>query len=321
MQQHPVFCIIVTYNGMPWIERCLQSVAASEYPMQCVVVDNCSTDTTVQFIGERFPWVTVICQTSNLGFGQANNKGIRFALDQGAAYLFLINQDVYISPAAVGHLITLLNTSKDYGLLSPVHLNGKADKFDDHFYLYFLKSSVRPVVEHAFISGVSLPPVISTSFVNAAAWMLTRQCVIKIGGFDPIFYHYGEDDNYAQRVLHKGFKIGIATSALICHDNDRRDDHITISEKKAAEKEFLNFLNQVCDPHHPDFQIRYFKRLTRHFLQAGGALVRGKSKVFEYNKMVALKIFQAYSKIKRSRKRTMYGGDEIYLDPRSGSLN
>ena len=313
MQQHPVFCIIVTYNGMPWIEKCLQSVALSEHPMQCVVVDNASTDATVQFISDRFPWVTVIRETNNLGFGQANNRGIRFALDKGAAYLFLINQDVYISPAAAGHLITLLDTHKDYGLLSPVHLNGKADKFDDHFYFYLLRSSVQPVFGHALIPGFPAPPIIDTGFVNAASWMLTRQCVISTGGFDPIFFHYGEDDNYAQRVLHKGFKIGIATSALICHDNPRPDANATISAKKAANKEYLNFLNQMCDPHLPAFKVKYFKRLIRHFLQAGSALVRGRGNDLSYNSIVAMKIFGAWSKIKESRKHSMHGGDEIYL--------
>src|SRR5690606_31512456 len=59
-------------------------------------------------------------------------------------------------------------------------------------------------------------------FVNAAGWLLSRNILENIGGFDPIFFHYGEDDNYCQRAQYHGFKIGIVPNAFLLHDREDR---------------------------------------------------------------------------------------------------
>ena len=55
-------------------------------------------------------------------------------------------------------------------------------------------------------------------FVNAAAWMMTRECVTKTGLFHPVFFHYGEDNHYASRVQFHGMKIGVLPAAHVIHD-------------------------------------------------------------------------------------------------------
>ncbi|MBZ9787851.1 glycosyltransferase [Psychroflexus sp. CAK57W] len=86
------YVIIVTYNAMSWIDRCLQSTG--DYPV--VVVDNASTDQTVVHIQSNYPKATLLPQNKNLGFGQGNNVGISYALNQGAEHVFLLNQDAYL---------------------------------------------------------------------------------------------------------------------------------------------------------------------------------------------------------------------------------
>ena len=85
-----VFVVIVTYNGVQWIRKCLQS--CQDYPV--VVVDNQSTDATVEIIQNEFPKVHLIEESKNHGFGQANNIGISYALNKGADYVFLLNQKI-----------------------------------------------------------------------------------------------------------------------------------------------------------------------------------------------------------------------------------
>lgn len=85
------YIIIVSYNGMPWLEKCLKS--CGKFPV--IIVDNSSTDETVSFVEDNFPNVILLRQALNLGFGQANNIGIRYALDIGAENVFLLNQDVF----------------------------------------------------------------------------------------------------------------------------------------------------------------------------------------------------------------------------------
>ena len=86
------FIIIVTYNAMPWLSKCLESTK----PYAIVVVDNNATDGTVSYIKENYPLITILPQKENLGFGQANNIGMSYALKQGADYVFLLNQDAYL---------------------------------------------------------------------------------------------------------------------------------------------------------------------------------------------------------------------------------
>ena len=91
-----VLTVIVSYNFEPWIERCLSSIRDSDYPSDLVVIDNASTDRTVSIIAERYRWIRLVRSRKNLGFGQANNIGMRMALEENYEYVFLVNQDAWI---------------------------------------------------------------------------------------------------------------------------------------------------------------------------------------------------------------------------------
>ena len=74
-----VVVVVVTYNGMQWIDRCLESLRGASQSVHTVVIDNGSTDGTVQHIERQFPEMELIKAEKNLGFGQANNVGLRIA--------------------------------------------------------------------------------------------------------------------------------------------------------------------------------------------------------------------------------------------------
>ena len=98
-----IFAVIVTYNAMHrnWADRCLQSLEESSVPVTSIFVDNCSVDGTRDYIPSRYPQVVWLPQDHNLGFGQANNVGIRYALNHGADYVLLLNQDAALSTDAL----------------------------------------------------------------------------------------------------------------------------------------------------------------------------------------------------------------------------
>ena len=211
------YIIIVTYNAMPWIQKCLAS--CQEYPV--VVVDNNSSDGTVVFIKENFPEVTLLPQQENLGFGQGNNLGIRYALEQGADYVFLLNQDAYLQEGCIEKLIAIQSRNKEYGILSPIHLDGKGERLDENFSNY-AAYRYNPDFYSDFVLKKPLKEIYEVPFVNAAGWLLSGSILETVGGFDPIFFHYGEDDNYCQRAKFHGFKIGIVASAFLQHDREDR---------------------------------------------------------------------------------------------------
>lgn len=133
MNDYKVFVIIVTYNGMAWIEKCLLSIRQSEFPLSTIIIDNGSQDGTQAFINNNFPEVDFVQSEKNIGFGAANNKGVSIAIKQGATHVFLLNQDTHIYPNTIGELLKIYSENKILAVLSPIHLNDAGDKLDSNF--------------------------------------------------------------------------------------------------------------------------------------------------------------------------------------------
>ncbi|SHI37790.1 Glycosyltransferase, GT2 family [Mesonia phycicola] len=210
--------IIVTYNGMKWLAKCLASIP-KEYNM--VIVDNNSTDTTVQFIEQNYPQAKLFKEKENLGFGQANNKGISYALQQGAKYVYLLNQDAYLEADTIDKLVKVHQSQPSYGILSPIHINAEKTRLDAGFSLY-VSYKHNPHFYSDFVLQKSKQEVYEVPFVNAAGWLVSREVLLNVGGFDPIFFHYGEDDNYTQRVRYHNFKVGVVSNSFMVHDREDR---------------------------------------------------------------------------------------------------
>lgn len=225
------FIIIITYNGIKWVPKCLKRTR----PYPVIIVDNNSTDGTLEFIKNNYPEIKLFGQKKNLGFGQANNIGISYALEQGAKHFFLLNQDAYLEPGCIERLIKAQIRSPEYGILSPLQLNGQGDRLDQRF-TYYLNYQANPDFFSDYALNKPKKEIYDVPFMNAAGWLLSKTCVEKVGGFDPIFFHYGEDDNYCQRVHYYGFNIGVCPEAILLHDReDRFEPEISFGEKKYFE--------------------------------------------------------------------------------------
>jgi GT2 family glycosyltransferase len=210
--------IIVTYNGKKWIEKCITSILQSKFPVDIIIVDNKSTDNTLDLIYSLCEPLKVIKSEENLGFGKANNAGVEYGYENGFDYFFLLNQDAYVQEDAIGHLIETLESSAGIGILSPIHLNGAGSTLD-----YGFKAGIKSkdLVSDYEADNWSRK-LYDVRFVNAAAWMLSKASLKEVGLFHPIFFHYGEDKNYVSRVKHHGLKITIDRRAFICHDREKR---------------------------------------------------------------------------------------------------
>lgn len=231
-----VLTIIVSYNFMPWIEKCLGSVAASSVPTDVLVVDNASTDETVDCLRERYPEVKLIANNSNLGFGAANNIGLQRAVDDGYDFALLLNQDAWIDSDMLERLIAAYEREPGrWGILSPVQLTAGRDAIEKGFATYLDGMTLESLRE------TSAP--LSRPFLNAAIWLLPVSTIKTVGMFSPLFYHYGEDKDYCNRVSYAGYEIGCVTDAFGVHDRaDRKPTaaHAIRSEKVYALSEYAN---------------------------------------------------------------------------------
>ncbi len=261
MEDLKVFVIVVTYKGKQWYDRCFTSLRESSIPLQTIVVDNASNDGTVEYIRENYPEIHLIESKENLGFGRANNMAMRYALDHGCDYVFLLNQDAWVESKTIEKLISIHLKHLEYGVLSPIHLNAAKTGIEKGL-VYYLDD--RKITDPAMFEDLyfnKLKDVYNTNFVNAAAWLLPRNTLECVGGFDPIFSHYGEDDNYMHRVLFHKMKIGICPQCIAVHDTERR---ITAKNKKVQ----TNWSSLLAEVTNVNTKFSIINRCFFHFRKA-----------------------------------------------------
>lgn len=210
-----VYSIIVTYNAMrhKWIDRCMKSLSESTVPTKAIIVDNGSTDETREYVPQAYPDAIWMPQEKNLGFGQANNLGIKYALEHDANYVLLLNQDAALAPDA---LEKMLAVSDGESLLSPLHLNCDGSRIDEMFRCS-LKLSNNTMNDDLLIHH-KLEKSYESGEICAACWLMPVALIKKIGGFNPLFFHYSEDSNYYHRMVYHGVKTLLVPDTFMYHD-------------------------------------------------------------------------------------------------------
>lgn len=209
-----ILTIIVSYNFEKWISRCLNSLKASSHPTDILVIDNCSKDRTVEIIQKEYPQVRLIANKANLGFGRANNIGMQIALKEGYDAVFLLNQDAWIGHDTLAVLVAQAVRHPEFGILSPVHLNGSGKELDKGFASYARLAGIKDLPDGQ--------DPIACPFINAAFWFIPVSTLRKVGGFSPLFYHYGEDKDYVNRLHFHQYQIGYLPNVYGCHDREFR---------------------------------------------------------------------------------------------------
>jgi len=221
--------IIVNYNVKHFLERCLLSVLAAlkNIKGEIIVIDNASSDGSVQYLQPKFPSVKFIINTENTGFGKASNQGLNLSSGQ---YVLFLNPDTVVPEDCFEKCMFFLNSHADAGALGVKMLDGSGK---------FLKESKRafPSVSASLfkLSGLSglfphskifakyyLGHLDSTSNhevdVLAGAFMMIKRNVLAItGGFDEAFFMYGEDIDLSYRIQKAGFKNYYFSETEIIH--------------------------------------------------------------------------------------------------------
>lgn len=279
-----VFVIIVTYKGHQWYDRCFSSLRNSSLPVQTVVVDNASNDGTIEKIISDYPEIILLQSDTNLGFGQANNVGLKYALSQGCDYVFLLNQDTWIEPNTIQDLVCLHKKHPKYGILSPMHI--KADGKS----LYIQIEDGKTDHGNQLLSDCyfqCLKEVYPFQYVNAAAWLLPRSTLEMVGGFDPIFIHYGEDDDYLNRLRYHGLSLGLCPLVRIVHDHQCVPNPLSSGRMRY----YQSLMGTFVDPNKPASAKKYIRYLWRKVMSD---LLKGK---FQNAKMHRLDAKFIHSKI------------------------
>lgn len=244
-----ILTVIVTYNAtrFDWIEKCLNSLKKSTFNTDIYVIDNASNDNTIDFIKTNFPEITLVQSDVNLGFGKANNKGIEYGIKNNYDYILLLNQDAQIEAETISTLVSFAIKNPLFGILSPLHLEGNGKNIDGEFLREISPKHCPSLFSDSLLNKIKESPY-EAEFVCAACWLLSKECIEKVGGFSPTFFHYGEDNNYIQRLYFKGLKAGVVPHTKIYHDRQRPQNW------EYGQKQFISkrdYLINLSNPNRP----------------------------------------------------------------------
>lgn len=207
-----VAVVILTWNGWEDTQECLDSLAGS--PCRIIVADNGSTDGTVDTIRREYPHVELVENGANLGFSEGNNHGIRHALDTGAEYVMLLNNDTVVDK---DFLEPLVDNAPELGFVSPMIFY--ADRPDD---LWFGVGAIDWRIgwpHHVF--PVPAEPVIPTPIATGCAVLASRHTWEHVGLLDPRFFLYWEDADWTLRVTQAGGQGLVVADSRIWHKVSR----------------------------------------------------------------------------------------------------
>ena len=222
-------CVIVTYQSRSTLDDCLRSLEAERehVALETIVVDNASTDGTVEMIEQRYPWVTVVAERTNTGFARAANRAI--ALSRGRRIL-LLNPDTIVSPGALEATLAELERNPDVGVLGCKLV--KPDGTFDHACkrglptvssgLYYVLALHRLFPRSRRFAAYTAGPLGEdeagiVDAVNGAFILLRREAAAEVGGLDERFWLYGEDLDWCHRFAEKGWRALYWPAVTVTH--------------------------------------------------------------------------------------------------------
>jgi GT2 family glycosyltransferase len=206
--------IILVWNGIAYIEACLQAVLAQDYAnFEVIVVDNASSDSSADFVAERFPQVKLVCNSENVGFSAGNNIGLRAATGD---VLILLNQDTVVHEGWLAALVTAL-ADPTIGLVGCKMLYPDGTIQHAGAYLYGPRGESDHIGRYEQDTG-QYDQAQDVEFVTGASIALTRSTLVKIGpldeGFVPAYY---EDTDWCYRARQVGLRVVYCPSAVVTH--------------------------------------------------------------------------------------------------------
>jgi N-acetylglucosaminyl-diphospho-decaprenol L-rhamnosyltransferase len=202
--------VIVSWNGRPQLERCLEHVARQTAPSRVIVVDNASTDGSTAMVRERHPSVDVVELSRNLGFGRAVNAGVASGNSEA---IVLVNDDVFVEEQCVAALLAPLEQDPRVGMVAGLTTMPVGDLVDgfgielDVTLAAYNRLRRRPTGDSP---GLLLGP-------SGGLAAYRRRAFEDAGGFEQRLFAYGEDVDLALRLRLAGWQAAAAPSARGVH--------------------------------------------------------------------------------------------------------
>lgn len=231
--QPKVFIIILNWNNLQDTVECLESLKKLDYQnFEIVLVDNASTDGSVQVLEEEYPEVILLKNERNLGYAVGNNKGIEKAMELGCDFIFLLNNDTTVDGNCLKELVKTAESDLHIGIVGP-----KIYLFQDSSLVWYAGGEILFRDAISVTRGLfkrdrhSYNTIKEVSFITGCAMLVRKRAIEEVGLFDPHFESYMEDADLCWRMKKKGFKLVYVPDAKIYHKVSQSFGNTAYNEK------------------------------------------------------------------------------------------
>ena len=214
-----VYVCILSWNKCEDTLSCVNSVLSQDFGnLRVVVVDNASTDRSVEALREINGSIDLVELQDNLGFTGGCNAGIRHALDRAADYVWLLNNDSHCTPEVLSALVAYAESRSDIGLVSPIITDRRSGKDDYAVGRLDLSSGATEETADPIEAELLQQRFPGQIMLKGTALLIKRGLIERIGLLDEQFFAYCEDNDYCMRSAAAGYRAACVTSVRVHHD-------------------------------------------------------------------------------------------------------
>jgi N-acetylglucosaminyl-diphospho-decaprenol L-rhamnosyltransferase len=245
--------VVVSWNVRDLLRRCLDSILGTgcpktegnaECPLSCIlhpassieilVVDNGSTDGSVEMLRAYFPDVHVVVNAENRGFPAGNNQGMALA---GGRYVLLLNPDTEVVGNALATMVAFADDHPDVGVIGPQLLNPDGSvqssrrRFPTLATALFESTWLQPyaprsLLERYYVLDRPDDAVLDVGWLQGAALMARREAIDQIGPMDERFFMYSEELDWCRRFHEAGWRVVYLPGAQVVHHAGKSSEQV-----------------------------------------------------------------------------------------------
>jgi|SRR5271157_734261 len=204
--------IIVNWNGMKYIRECLDSLLSQTYPdIEIILVDNASSDGSVEYVRKNYPSVKLIESTTNLGFAGGTNLGIREAKGELIA---LFNQDAVADRLWLEKLAGAINISEDIAAVAGKIYYWGDERERNTIFCTWAKVDPRKALAYNFLDE---RPQADVDYLPGCAMLIKRKVIEDIGLLDESYFLYFEETDWCARAIRAGYRLVYVPGSVAWH--------------------------------------------------------------------------------------------------------
>lgn len=233
-----VFIIILNWNGKKDTIECLNSLKSLKYSnFEIVVVDNASSDGSVSAIKDQFPEITLLQNTTNLGYAGGNNIGLRYAMTHEVAYAWILNNDTVVHKDALGSLVEKIKSDQNIGMcgsrLIYYHDRQTIQALGGGVYNKWFGTTAHVGANEPATTDFSEEEIErKLDYIVGASMLVSDRFLEEVGLISEDYFLYYEELDWALRGKDK-FRLGYADKSLVYHKEGAsvKGDNLTLNKK------------------------------------------------------------------------------------------